>query len=261
MSPQEFRDYTDALIALSHADERILGLVALGSMAGTHHQADEWSDHDFWLVVKEGTQPEFHADLSWIPSAERIVVAFKETDHGWKILFNKGHILEYAIFSLDELQLTRFQHYVVLVDKARVKQSMVAMVARGQHLIPSQPALYRVNQVLTLLVVGLGRYARGEEISASLFIKSYALEHLCYILRILVPPEHPHLVDDLSPTRRIELTLPAYRERLKGIITAPILDAAQVILDLLREVADDIADFPHDGVTTVQKTLLTITNR
>src|SRR5207237_44114 len=42
------------------ADERVLGLVALGSMSG-EPPPDQWSDHDFFVITRPGEQERMRA--------------------------------------------------------------------------------------------------------------------------------------------------------------------------------------------------------
>jgi hypothetical protein len=46
-----YNQFTQGLVDNLSANERVLGLVAVGSMAATHHQPDAWSDHDFLIVT------------------------------------------------------------------------------------------------------------------------------------------------------------------------------------------------------------------
>ena len=55
MEPPDIEAFTEGLVATLTADGRVLGLVALGSMAATDRSPDVWSDHDFWVVVVPGT--------------------------------------------------------------------------------------------------------------------------------------------------------------------------------------------------------------
>jgi len=252
MQIKDYHAYTQSLVDLAQADERIEGLIMLGSSAGTHHQPDRWSDHDFWLVVKDGTEDDYHADLSWIPQIERKVLAFRETRHGWKILFDDGHVLEYAIFPLNELYMARFHHIKLLVDKTDIAERLDKMKAsQDEEHEPSDP-LKHVQFLLSLLVIGMGRYHRGEQVSAMVFIKYYALEQLTTLIQALVPPQHPQLVDDLNPNRRIEQTHPYYAEQLQALITDSIPDAANRLLDIALTFADGMPDFPHGAISTVR---------
>jgi len=256
MQLDAYHAYTQSLIDLAQTDDRIDSLIVLGSTAKTHHHPDQWSDHDFWLVVKEGTEDQFHNDLSWIPQIERKVLAFRETRHGWKVVFEDGHVLEYAIFPPSELSVARFHHYDLLVDKSDVADQLNQMKASqdGETNDPTPPLIH-VQFLLSLLVIGMGRYHRGEKLSGLVFIKHYALEKLNELVHTLVPPQHPELVDDLNPNRRIEQTHPHYADQLHAVITAPVPDAAEHLLDIAVSFADDIPDFPIDAIETVRRVI------
>lgn len=252
MSPENYEAYNQRLIELAQADQRILSLIVLGSTAATHHQPDEWSDHDFWLVVEDDTQEQFHQDLSWIPQHDLIVLAFRETQHGWKIVFESGHVLEYAIFSREELKVARFHHYKVLVDKADITQRLVQL--KSSFTVDASPPNPNklAQHVLSLIVIGMGRYHRGEKLSGMLFIKHYVMEQLIALIQATVPPQQPQLVDDLDPSRRIEWTHPQHAGQLHTIIIQSVPDAAQSILDMVVSLKDEIPDFPSAAIETVQ---------
>ena len=65
---ERFADYSSRLIQSAESDSSVLGLVLVGSTAETL-RVDEWSDHDFFLVVAD------------------------------------GHVLEFAVFEVEELPL------------------------------------------------------------------------------------------------------------------------------------------------------------
>lgn len=255
MKINDYHAYTQSLIDLATNDPRIDGLVVLGSTAKTHHQPDEWSDHDFWLIVKEGTEEEFHTDLSWIPQIERKVLAFRETRHGWKIMFDDGHVLEYAIFPYSELHWARFHHYDLLVDKTDIAERLDNMKATQKEEEKTTTPLMHVQFLLSLLVIGMGRYNRGEKLSGLLYIKHHALEQFHALLQLVVSPQNPHLVDDLSPSRRLEWTHPDYAEKLHPLITDTVPEGAERLLDLAVELAGNVEDFPHESIDTVRRVI------
>ncbi|MEL6151166.1 MAG: aminoglycoside 6-adenylyltransferase [Chloroflexota bacterium] len=252
MQPDAYRAYTHSLEQLARHDPRIHALVVLGSTAATDHQPDAWSDHDFWLVVETGTHTHFHDDLSWLPQFERITLTYRETQHGWKALFDDGHVLEFAIFQPHELDVVRFHHYRVPVDKTDVAAHLTQMKATfaNHHTPPAPPEIAKF--LLFLLVIGMGRYHRGEQISGHLFIKHDALTHLLQLIRATVPPQHPHLEDTLNASRRIEQTHPQYTDRLHTLITAPVPHAAARILEMALELHPDISP---ETVATVRRVI------
>src|SRR5437660_8165424 len=107
------------------ADERVLGLVALGSMSG-EPLPDEWSDHDFFVITRPGEQERMRTDLSWLPDAEAIAFSYRETAHGLKVFYSSAHLLEFAVFDFAELQLARVNRYRTLLDRGGVEERMRA---------------------------------------------------------------------------------------------------------------------------------------
>ena len=53
MHPEPDQAYTRQLVQTLESDARVLGLVALGSMASETYR-DQWSDHDFWVITTPG---------------------------------------------------------------------------------------------------------------------------------------------------------------------------------------------------------------
>ena len=54
MQKAEYQDFTGTLLDKLTCDQRVIGLVALGSMAEQDYLPDLWSDHDFFVIVKSG---------------------------------------------------------------------------------------------------------------------------------------------------------------------------------------------------------------
>ena len=90
MDRAQYDAFTQRLHASLEADGRVLGLVAMGSMSGELPEADAYSDHDFFVVVRTGEQERMRTDLSWLPDAGEIVLAFRETAHGVKVVYRSG---------------------------------------------------------------------------------------------------------------------------------------------------------------------------
>ena len=96
MNAEDFQAFTSALRRNLERDPRVIGLMAAGSMAGQSHQPDEWSDHDFWLIVEPDAQAWFHSHNDWLPDSDRIVLWFREPHGGFKAVYQNGHLLEFA---------------------------------------------------------------------------------------------------------------------------------------------------------------------
>ncbi len=245
--------FTRSLASALGADPRVVGLVALGSMSGDGVPPDAFSDHDFFVVTVAGSQESFRTDLAWLPGAGRAVLVHRETEHGLKVVLEDGHLLEFAVFDLDELLVARANRYAVLIDRGGVAARMAEVAARP---VESPADRWLSGQLLGNLLVGGGRAARGELLSARLYVAGYAAGHLLRLLARHVPSESEVPLDDLDPFRRFE---GAYR-RLGGELNAALerepLAAAFALLDVAeRELGPAMPAWPSGAAEAVRKRL------
>src|SRR2546430_14891643 len=119
-------------------DERVLGLVALGSMSG-EPPPDQWSDHDFFVISRPGEQERMRTELSWLPDGEEIVLAYRETAHGVKVLYRDAHLIEFAVFDPEEMSVARINRFRVLLDRGGVAERMRALPERTAGGLPGRP--------------------------------------------------------------------------------------------------------------------------
>src|SRR5512144_21285 len=129
MKPAEYRAFTERLTERLAGEGEVLGLVALGSMSGEGAPPDEWSDHDFFVVVRPASQERFRSRLDWLPEPGEVALSFRETAHGLKVIIRSGHLLEFAIFDPEELRLARVNRYRVLLDRERIGERMAQLRA------------------------------------------------------------------------------------------------------------------------------------
>src|SRR5437868_13505770 len=111
MERDKYHSFTARLREGLEADRRVLGLVALGSMSGEPPEPDQWSDHDFFVISRDGEEERLRTELAWLPDPDEVVFAYRETAHGVNAFYRSGHLLEFAVFTLDELQLARVNRY------------------------------------------------------------------------------------------------------------------------------------------------------
>jgi hypothetical protein len=235
MDAAAYRDFTERLLARVGADSEVIGLVALGSMSGEPPLADSFSDHDFFVVVAAGAQERLRTDLSWLPDAADVVLSFRETAHGLKALWSSGHLAEFAVFSPEELALARVNRYRVLLDRADLVERMArvrsATVEQARGSVPDER--WTVGMFLGALVVGSGRWARGERLSGHQLVRCAALGHLVSLLRSALPPERAVILDDLDPLRRLERAAPGDAREILDALTLPAPAAARALLAAL----------------------------
>ena len=127
MNKEEYHTFTRQLTDSLAVRDDVLGLITVGSMAGRDYQPDEWSDHDFWVIVRPGVQDAYREHHEWLPQSANIVWAFRETEHGVKVLYRNGHLLEYAVFDVEELGLAKANRYRILIDRAGLVGRMTRM--------------------------------------------------------------------------------------------------------------------------------------
>jgi hypothetical protein len=219
VQPDEYRGFTEALTARLRDDPRVLGLVAVGSMAGRDYEPDEWSDHDFFVIVRPGEQDGMRNDLAWLPERAPVALAFRETKHGVKVVYADGHLLELAVFDLDELGVAGVNRYRVLLDRGGVEQRVAALRRSPRS------DEWRFGMLVTAVLVAAGRARRGELLSATSFVTE-ALRHLTALLG-----DAP-ILDDLDPLRRFERAHPRLGLELASIAQRPPSPAAVALLDV-----------------------------
>jgi lincosamide nucleotidyltransferase len=253
---QDYRSFIDRLLESLTPDPRVLGLIAVGSMAQRDTRPDDWSDHDFLVVVAPGAQEEFRARADWLPDHERLVLRFRETAHGLKALYEHGHMIEFAVFDPEELHLGKFNRFRVLLDRADLQRRMEQIVAETTAWSRSSAPddAYAIGQVVTGVLVAYGRWVRGERLSARSFLVGQAVPQLVRLLARYVPAERPDLLDNLDPLRRFELVYESLGAALDEVLDRPLPAAAAGLLDLAeRELSARLPRFPAAAVAAVRR--------
>jgi hypothetical protein len=230
VDPEAYERFTRDLAKSLEADPRVLGLVAVGSMARSGTTPDRWSDHDFFVVVAPGAQESFRSDPGWLPRGRKIALSFRETAHGVKVVFADGHLIEFAVFDPEELALARVNRYRVLLDRERIGERLERIaVDTARASLPSDDWL--VGQFLTNLLVGVGRHRRGERLSGRQLVASSALGHLVVLLAKHAGAPAAAL-DSLDPLRRFESAFPDLGRRLGTALRQETPAMARDLFDL-----------------------------
>jgi hypothetical protein len=102
--PQQLLQRLDDIGASLAATNKALALIGLGSAGAELDRLDDYSDLDFFVVVKAGHKAEFIADLEWLTRARSISFTFKNTPDGYKVLFDDDVYAEFAVFEPHELE-------------------------------------------------------------------------------------------------------------------------------------------------------------
>lgn len=214
-----------------------LVLLGVGSVGIETERLDEYSDLDFFVIVKQGEKKRFIDQLDWLEETHPLAYSFKNTDDGYKILFEDGIYGEYAVFEEWELANISYKGGRVVWKDSTYGQ---LVPANSANLIPSirKDSLdFSLNEALTNLYVGLGRFARGERLSAMRFVQSYAIDSILSVLHLL-EAEVDYYPDPFGNERRLEKRYPRFAEiigdMMQGYDRVP--ESALCILNYLEEV-------------------------
>ncbi len=191
-----------------------LALIGLGSVGAELDRLDEYSDLDFFVVVKDGHKAAFLANLDWLAQPQRLLYTFRNTADGYKVLFADDVYAEFAVFELRELENAVYtEGRVVWKDKA----------FEEQWRFPKKPPVswkpeskeWLIGEIVTCLYVGLCRHRRGERLSAWRFVQGHAFSLLLELIEFdRVDPR----LDVFSKERRFEQRHPDWPARLRRFL-------------------------------------------
>ncbi len=228
---EKFLDFQAQLTDSVAKRPEVIGLIFVGSAAATH-RVDQYSDQDFFLVVKAGTGEAFRQDLSWLPNHNEIVLSPRETAHGLKVVYQTGDVLEFAVFEDSELELASVNDYRVVLDKQDLTGRMAKIATRS---IPKPIDRTREFELfLSLILIGTGRAKRGEILAAEQHIKSAAMDFAIKLIRNARAANEK--ADSLNGFRRFEQDYPEVSKELHRIALLESEPAARALCELvLRE--------------------------
>jgi hypothetical protein len=210
-----------------------LALLGLGSVGVELDRLDEYSDLDFFVVVQDGYKTAFIENLDWLSHVYPVVYAFKNTADGYKLLFEDDIFCEFAVFETAELTDASYTEGRIVWKDPSFDESLRAPKKKPQPKPPN--AEHLVGEALTNLYVGLGRYHRGEKLSACRFIQGYAVDRIVG-LTALIEAEQPAHRDPFTPERRYEQRFPQMAELLPQMLQGygRTIESAQAILQFLE---------------------------
>lgn len=158
-----------------------LALLGLGSVGIERSRLDEFSDLDFFVIVEQGRKTEFFQNLDWLSRIHPIAFCFANTADGYKLLFEDGIFCEFAIFEPQELAGIPYSPGAFVWKKEGVPEELSSPTVQS-HKRGKSTTEWLVGEALTNLYVGLGRFRRGEKLSALKFVQIYAVDRLLDLL-------------------------------------------------------------------------------
>ena len=184
------------IIQLNQHKEEVLAFIGLGSMHDLT-RLDAYSDIDFFILVQSQQDKKIYMeDMSWL-DVHPIIFSYIETRDGLKVMYEDGILLEFAVFTMDELKLIPFQEGTIYYKKPFIEEHDLKPQLEQSHPFDLNKT---ISNCLSNLYVGLLREHRGEHVSAFLMIQVYATSQLLKIL-------DQHQDDPFVVERRIEKRL------------------------------------------------------
>lgn len=248
----EFARRSAALADVARSHPGVAGLVLLGSSSdAAAARRDEWSDHDFFLIARPGSEGALRDVRAWLPDPERLVLVAREGAIGFAAVYDDGHVFEFAAATAEELGGALATGDVgIPVDDG----TAAALVAGAQSRAAALPAADAVNEaqlVLVKLLIGVGRARRGETLIAGQFVHAWAVTHFARAVRERLPVEGS-VRDAIDPVRRFERDYPSLGAALSRVLGAPVEAAAKGLFDLLRSALEPgWDDFPTRAADVV----------
>jgi hypothetical protein len=244
MKLKNYHKFTKKLCQNLRPKDDIIALLALGSMAEKDHDPDLWSDHDFSIIIKKGSEEKYINNLFWLPDEYQVVFTYKESDNSRKVIFENMHLIEYAVFELENLKNLKINSYRLLFDKFNITdyiEEIVNSTSNSSNLLEDNEGL--IGNLLTDIFIGVGRYKRGEKISAHYFIKEKALRQLLLLIEKNIESSELNNLDNLDPFRRFEYNYPELSLEINQIIKAELLSAVEKILVFLNAYLTKITNY------------------
>jgi hypothetical protein len=233
MTPALLLQRLDAIGSALSVRSDALGLLALGSVGRETDRLDAHSDLDFFVVVRTGAKARYIASLDWLTAARPLMWHFQNTVDGHKALMDDGVFCEFAVFEPQELEHIPFAPGRWVWRHADLDPALMA----SRVPLPSgdlPDAQWLVGEILSNLIVGLQRLARGETLAAMRLIQVHAVDRLLQLAERTAPSAAR---DPFALERRVEQRHPALRTVLavaiRGYSASP--SSALAILDWLQE--------------------------
>lgn len=239
MNVTEYENFTHLLLQNVQADWRVIGLVALGDMTGQKQAPDNWSPHQFLLVVKSGAQADFQHDFLWLPHPDRIIMSLHDDAHRVRIMYDIPHLVEFAVLDANELHGMRIGAYRILFSRGDI-EGILTQISHQPPPIAYEPH-HDLCMVLMLLYIGANHQARGDVLTAHIIIKCQVLHHVLPLL-MNGAPLSTNLCEN---AQQLEFQQPSLAKQLTHALELPLMACAQAIYTLIAQ-HDVGIPFPHE---------------
>lgn len=213
--------------------EHAIALLALGSIGVERERMDEYSDLDFFVICEAGQKKRYIDNLDWLYTLAPVAYSFQNTVDGHKLLYQDDVFCEFAVFEIKELSSIPFSKGSVVWHKQDFDTTICEPTVTESTKKSSEE--YLIGEALTNLYVGIGRYHRGEKLSAYSFIQEAAVHQVIELMSSNEVANEEYDLDLFNLTRRFEKRYPESSKRLPMLLTGyeNTLASAEEILEFL----------------------------
>lgn len=184
-----------------------LAVLGLGSAGIERERLDQWSDLDFFVLVRPGTKGAWLDDPSWLEAVHPVAYRFRNTADGFKLLWDDGVFAEMAVFEPAELERIPYAEGRLVWAHPDFDPTLRVPRNTGAPTWKPESVDWSLGELLTCLYVGLCRYRRGEKLSAWRFVQGHCLDRFLEVVEATETPEEG-LRDPYSADRRFEVRFP-----------------------------------------------------
>jgi hypothetical protein len=213
-----------------------LALLALGSCGPEQERIDEYSDLDFLEKKKNGYKQKYINELDWLKIVAPIEYYFKNTVDGYKLMFSDDVFCEFAVFEGSELQGIPFSKGKLIWSADDFDETICEPKLLGKMGQKEKDVNWVIGEIITNIYVGLGRYRRGEKLSAYRLIQYHAFEKIIDLLPKIEQGKEI-IADIFNRDRRIENKYPKtsvkFCEFIQGYDKTP--ESAKAMLEFLEQ--------------------------
>ncbi len=154
-----------------------MALLGLGSIGVETARLDKYSDLDFFVITKPGKKRRFIDNLDWLTNISDAGYYYLNTPDGYKFLYKDGIYCEFAVFEESEIAKATYSEGKIVWKDSDFDENICTPTAKRAPWKPENLD-WAINESLTCIYVGLCRYARGEKLSGTRFVQSFAVDIL-----------------------------------------------------------------------------------
>jgi hypothetical protein len=234
---QRLLERLDVIGASLKASGNALALLGLGSVGLETERLDGYSDLDFFVIVKRGKTVCYIESLDWLNAICPLAYTFRNTRDGYKVLFADEIFCEFGVFEAHELHTIPFTRGRLIWKDDSFDETLCEPRSKQHRENPVEGTNeWHLGEALTNLYVGLGRVHRGEILTGTRLIQSYAVDHVLALTSVLETAQ-PYAQDPFNNERRYEGRYPQTARYLPTFIQGyeHNVESALVILAFLEQ--------------------------